>query len=74
MPIFDYHCHDCDAQFEVLARYGDRMTCSACGSSRVERLLSLPAPPRSRVPTPAAPACPSPPHGGCCGGGACGLH
>ncbi len=42
MPLFEYRCHDCGAEFEELVRYeeADRITCSYCKSLRVERLLS----------------------------------
>ncbi len=43
MPLFDFRCLDCEARFEALVRpasYNDpAVTCRACGSHRLERLL-----------------------------------
>lgn len=44
MPIYEYHCRDCDGQFEVLVRTATsdrRPECPDCGSAEVRRLLSL---------------------------------
>ena len=30
MPIFEYHCNDCTAEFEVLQRAGDTNTLPKC--------------------------------------------
>ena len=43
MPIYDFVCVACGHQFEVLVRGTDAPTCVACGSTELERLLSLPA-------------------------------
>ena len=44
MPLFDYRCVACGHQFEVLVLRGkEPEACAACGASRLERLLSLPA-------------------------------
>lgn len=43
MPIYDYACQGCGAQSELLVRGAAAPACPACGSERMERLLSLPA-------------------------------
>lgn len=43
MPIFEYHCNACDADFEVLVRSGTVPACAKCGSGNLQKLLSLPA-------------------------------
>lgn len=59
MPLFDFRCQACDREFEVLVRpasYGDPApSCPACGSTRLDRLLSTFAP-SSREKTQAAAA------------------
>lgn len=42
MPIFEYRCQRCRAEFEELHLSDDEAstTCRRCGSLRVERLLS----------------------------------
>ena len=42
MPIFDFVCTRCDHQFEALVRGTDVTTCTSCGSTALEKLLSLP--------------------------------
>lgn len=44
MPLYDYHCAACDKQFELLVRSADVPACPACGTSRIERLISAIAP------------------------------
>lgn len=45
MPIYDYRCMDCDKTFELLVRSSTIPVCPACGSQRLEKLLSCPAAP-----------------------------
>lgn len=45
MPIFDYHCCDCDADFELLVMSGSIPSCPQCGSQRLEKQLSRVAAP-----------------------------
>lgn len=45
MPLFDFHCRDCDKTTELLVRASDAPSCPACGSSHLEKLVSLPAAP-----------------------------
>ena len=42
MPLYDFVCNACGHQFETLVRSGDTPACAACGSVKLERMLSLP--------------------------------
>lgn len=44
MPIHDYHCTACQADFERLVRGGIPPVCPHCGSSALERQVSRIAP------------------------------
>jgi len=44
MPIYEYRCRDCHQLFQKLqpmASGTDGITCPSCGSTRVERQLSV---------------------------------
>lgn len=42
MPIFRYHCPQCNADFELLlARFDSTAECPECGSAELEKLPSL---------------------------------
>jgi putative FmdB family regulatory protein len=42
MPIFEYRCQDCGAQFEKISYASNvKIVCKNCSSSRVEKLLSV---------------------------------
>ena len=42
MPIFEYRCRECGAQFEkILRSAAERVTCESCRSRKVEQLLSV---------------------------------
>lgn len=43
MPIYEYECLDCRAAVELLIRGAERPKCPECGSSRLEKRLSVPA-------------------------------
>ena len=43
MPIYDFHCNECDRTFESLVRASSTPVCPACGSANVKKLVSLPA-------------------------------
>jgi putative FmdB family regulatory protein len=43
MPIYEYACRKCGAEFERLVRKGTTPTCSSCGSEDLDRRFSLPA-------------------------------
>lgn len=45
MPIHDYHCRQCSANFELLVLGSRQPACKACNSPDVERQLSLTATP-----------------------------
>lgn len=45
MPIYDFLCTKCEQPFEALVRGSDMPVCPECGSSRVKKLVSLPAAP-----------------------------
>ncbi len=43
MPIFEFKCQDCDEYMEILVMNKQEeveMTCSQCGSGKLERILS----------------------------------
>jgi putative FmdB family regulatory protein len=40
MPLYTYHCPECDKDFELLTRSGDSPACPACGTEKLERLMS----------------------------------
>jgi len=68
MPIHEYVCHACQAQFEELVRGEEAIECPVCRSAKVERRFSTfaTANPAKTASTPAsAPQAP----GGC---GTCG--
>jgi putative FmdB family regulatory protein len=43
MPIFEYSCKQCQAEFELLVRAGTTLACPKCGGVELDRLLSVPA-------------------------------
>jgi len=45
MPLFDFHCQSCDKTSELLVRSSDTAACPHCGSTQMEKLLSMPAAP-----------------------------
>lgn len=68
MPLYEYACQECEHTFEALVFDGERVECPQCHADRLERLLSVPARPRSEGPSlpmscnPKAPPCGP----GCC--------
>lgn len=70
MPIYEYRCRDCDADFErYVASAATTVACPSCAGARVTRKLSVFAM-RSESPVASMPMSSG---GGCCGGGcACG--
>lgn len=44
MPIFDYHCSACAADFELLVRCSSVPACPQCGATALERAVSRIAP------------------------------
>ena len=45
MPLYSYHCVECDRDLELLMGSGDTAACPTCGSRKMERLMSRVAPP-----------------------------
>ena len=41
MPLFEYRCSACQSEFELLIRGAVVPTCPSCGSTTLEKLLSL---------------------------------
>ncbi|MEA3326991.1 MAG: zinc ribbon domain-containing protein [Chloroflexota bacterium] len=44
MPIYEYHCHDCKAEYELIRCIKDadnHLTCTHCQGENVKRKLSL---------------------------------
>jgi putative FmdB family regulatory protein len=44
MPIYDYHCSQCDKDFELLISRSTVPACPECGSRDLEKRPSLTAP------------------------------
>ncbi len=44
MPLFDFHCTACEADFELLVRSDTTPVCPQCGSAAVEKRVSRLAP------------------------------
>jgi putative FmdB family regulatory protein len=71
MPIYEFHCCECNRDSEVLVRSSDwkGTSCPQCGSKRLEKKLSVFAS-SSAGGVDAAPACTGKPRGcGRCGTG-----
>ncbi len=45
MPLYEYRCQKCQAEFELLVRNDDDCECPQCRSRQLEKLLSVPASP-----------------------------
>ena len=44
MPLYSFHCAECDKDSELLMGFDDPALCPACGSQKMERLASRVAP------------------------------
>ncbi|MDX1925255.1 MAG: zinc ribbon domain-containing protein [Pirellulaceae bacterium] len=58
MPLYEYQCKECKRESEVLVRGSEQPECPACGSKKMEKLLSVTAAPNmhgSSLPTTSAP-------------------
>lgn len=43
MPLYEFHCSDCNTQFEELVFSHDELpACPKCGSTKTEKLISRP--------------------------------
>ena len=56
MPIYEYACKNCGREFEELIRGDEQPACPACGQSRVERQMSVPA---AHIATAGVSSCPA---------------
>lgn len=76
MPLYEFHCRQCQRDQEILIRGSEVPECPECGSQRLEKLLSVPAAPANGA-TSSLPMCKPSPNGGCglppCGMGGCHL-
>ncbi|MGE5343828.1 MAG: FmdB family zinc ribbon protein [Candidatus Omnitrophota bacterium] len=71
MPIYEYKCEDCGAVSEVLVRNTqtqEAAVCTACQSTRMSRLISVPGAVFSKGGSPSAV-----PPGTCPNAGSCGV-
>jgi putative FmdB family regulatory protein len=75
MPLYEYACRDCDSQFEFLVRGDESPHCPQCDSTRLEKLLSVPAAHSTK--SAELPLCAPHMAGGCglpqCGQGGCAM-
>jgi len=44
VPLYSYHCSNCDNEFEILVGVSETATCPACGSAKLEQMMSRIAP------------------------------
>lgn len=64
MPIYEFHCEDCDKNFEslvMIASAMDNVTCKHCNSSNVKKMISATSsqPAKSNIPSGALSGCSS---------------
>jgi len=65
MPLYEYACQECGKESELLVNSSTKPECPKCGSSKIDKLLSIVS---------------TPPRGGSAGpgpqssGGSCGSH
>ena len=45
MPLYNYHCKECDKVTELLTGFSDKPACPNCGAPNMERLMYRPAEP-----------------------------
>jgi putative FmdB family regulatory protein len=43
MPIYEYHCGQCQSEFELLVRAHERPVCPTCGGEDLDKQWSVPA-------------------------------
>ena len=67
MPLYEFHCKQCDVDFEQLMRSDENPECPDCGTSKVEKLFSVPAAHSGTSELPIAGGCGRPQ----CGTGGC---
>jgi len=72
MPIYEYHCEDCDRSFEAFVRPSDTNTCCPdCQGQNLVREMSVFA--AARTSDTAGPGGSTMGRGGGCCGGSCGC-
>jgi putative FmdB family regulatory protein len=74
MPIFNFHCAACGADFEKLVRNGTAVACPNCESRKLERRMSVPARSTSGSKGLDFSSLGPPAGGGGCCGGSCHSH
>ena len=40
MPIYEYHCNNCNTDFEALVFGNEKPICDSCSSKKVNKLMS----------------------------------
>lgn len=70
MPLYEYVCSACAADFEVLVRGQEEPECPECGGRKLEKQMSVAAAHSNS--TRSLPVCPPEPRGGGCGLPQCG--
>jgi len=65
MPLYEFVCEDCQHEAELLVGRTERPSCPACGSRRMEKLMSVSAGRIAGGSLPLASACPPPEAGPC---------
>ena len=74
MPLYEYECRACGQQCELLIRGSEEPSCPHCGSTQLDRQLSVPAA-HTGGSRRELPVCEPNRGGGCglpqCGGGQC---
>jgi putative FmdB family regulatory protein len=73
MPIYEFHCSACGADFDQLVRRDSEAACPSCDSTTLERKISAAALPLMGGAAKSQASGPRGSSGGCCGGG-CGCH
>ena len=49
MPLYEYECRDCESHFEALVFAGETVECPECHGEKLDRLMSVPAKPKSET-------------------------
>ncbi len=74
MPLYEFQCRECDQPSELLIRSArDQAVCPSCGSSKMEKLLSVISAPVIQGSKSGACATPLPSMQGGCGKPQCGT-
>lgn len=58
MPLYEFVCHDCQREQELLIRGQETPQCESCGSESLQKLLSVPAAHAAKTSSTAPPAGP----------------